>query len=152
LCREEGLALTNLAADKEGNEEKPAFDGFHMFGVVKETGVDDEGLHTFYSKYFTFPLFRDEKLAFYDGLGGRKLKARTLFGFLWNMRSMNKRMKEQNIEGNLVGEGIVQGGVVIFDKEGKQQYAYEEDTGKPIPVDDILAAVNAVKEKASAKE
>jgi hypothetical protein len=42
FCREEGLALTELAA----NPHNPLA-GFGLFGVVKETGVDDKGLVEF---------------------------------------------------------------------------------------------------------
>jgi hypothetical protein len=38
LCREEGRAIADLAA----RDDKP-LDGFGIFGVVKEAGVDDEG-------------------------------------------------------------------------------------------------------------
>lgn len=42
---------------------------------------------------------------------------------------------------------MVQGGIVIFGTDGKARYAYEEETGKDLPVDDILAAVRAVEEE-----
>mmetsp|Transcript_6054 Transcript_6054/g.9175 ORF Transcript_6054/g.9175 Transcript_6054/m.9175 type:complete len:85 (-) Transcript_6054:218-472(-) len=77
----------------------------------------------------------------------RKLKLTT-----WNplrlyrgYKDMSKRLKEKTLEGNLVGEGLVQGGIIIFGKDGKPKYAYEEETGSEIPVDDIVAALNAVK-------
>lgn len=136
------MALATLAAQ----HDKP-LDGFGLFGTVKETGVDDEGLSSFYSQYFSFPLYRDEKLEFYDAMGGRKMKARSFLGLIFGYRSMNKRFKAKKIEGNMKGEGLVQGGVIVFGKDGKQRYVYEEDTGSEIPIDDILAAVNAVKEE-----
>jgi len=142
LCREEGLALNTLAA----SETNP-LDGFGLFGVVKETGVDDEGLIDFHSKYFPRPLYRDEDKAFYDALGGRKLKLTTYNPFKWYrfVKSMSKRHKEKGLEGNMKGEGLVQGGVIVFGKDGKAKYAYEEDTGSEIPLDDILAAVKQVR-------
>merc|ERR1711965_43917 len=120
-------------------------DGFGLFGVVKETGVDDEGLHTFQKKFFNFPLYRDEELDFYKLVGKRSMTARNFMGLIWNMRQHNKRFKEKDIEGNMIGEGLKQGGLVVFDKNGKQQYIYKEITGDDIPVDDIEAALKAVK-------
>ena len=60
---------------------------------------------------------------------------------------MTARLGEKKLEGNLIGEGMVQGGVIIYGKDGKAKYAYEEETGKDLPVDDILAAVKAVEEE-----
>jgi len=143
LCREQGQQLTDLVTDKT----RP-LDGFELFGLVKETGVDDQGLTEFYKDSFNFPLYKDEALVFYNEFYGmRKLKLTT-----WNplrlyrgYKDMSKRLKEKTLEGNLVGEGLVQGGIIIFGKDGKPKYAYEEETGSEIPVDDIVAALNAVK-------
>lgn len=142
LCREEGRAIAELAA----REDKP-LDGFGIFGVVKEVGVDDAGLTEFQSDFFPYPLYRDEETNFYNALGARKMKAST-----WNpikifrgIRNMMKRLKSKNISGNLKGEGLVQGGIIIFDKNGKARYAYREETGFEVPVEDIIAAVKMVK-------
>lgn len=136
--------MTDLAA----SPSKPLAN-FGLFGIVKETGVDDEGLVDFTS-HFNFPLYRDQSLAFYqDFFNGRKIGLTT-----WNpirlykgYKTMTARLGEKNLEGNLKGEGMVQGGVIIYGKDGKAKYAYEEETGKDLPVDDILAAVKAVEEE-----
>jgi len=116
-----------------------------MFGVVKETGVDDEGLFLFYNKYFKFPLYKDPELDFYKLVGNRSMGS--LAKLIWNGRALSNRWKKNDVESNLIGEGLKQGGVVIFGKDGKQKYIYQEVTGNDIPVDDILAAVTAVKEQ-----
>jgi hypothetical protein len=70
---------------------------------------------------------------FYNALGLRKLSVKFT---LWNpftifrgIRGMFKRIKNKNISGNMKGEGLVQGGIIIFDKDGKARYAYREETG-----------------------
>lgn len=123
--------------------EKP-LDGFGIFGVVKETGVDDEGLSTFYSKYFTKPLYRDEGLKLYNALGGKKLGLSFLNPY--KLFKFSKRAKKKNLEGNFKGEGLLKGGVIIFGKDGKPKYAYQEQTGSELPVDDIGTAAQAVRE------
>jgi len=59
---------------------------------------------------------------------------------------MNKRLKSKvGLEGNFKGEGLVQGGVIVFGRDGTAKYAYKEETGTELPVSDILSAVEAVK-------
>ncbi len=58
---------------------------------------------------------------------------------------MSSRLKEKGLEGNLKGEGLVQGGIIIFGKDGEAKYAYREETGSPLPVDEILSALDAVR-------
>jgi len=111
--------------------------------------VDDDGLSEFQSKFYPRDLYLDSDLAFYKALGDRKLRIplRSLlnpFRAYRTIKEMNARLKARNIEGNLVGEGITQGGVIVFDGEGKVRYAYLEETGSELPVVDILSAVRDV--------
>lgn len=117
-----------------------------MFGVVKEVGVDDEGLSEFYKDYFEFPLYKDDGLVFYnDFFGKRRIELTTYNPFkLFNgYKRIMKRMEDKKVKGNYVGDGIVQGGVVIFDKHGKARYAYEEHIGTELNMEDIVAALKA---------
>lgn len=116
---------------------------------MKEVGVDDEGLAEFQSGYFSYPLYRDEEITFYNALGLRKMKFTTWnpFKIFISIRKMMKRLKEKNISGNMTGEGLVQGGIIIFDKNGKARYAYREETGFEVPINDIIAAVRSVKKE-----
>lgn len=137
------MSLAQLAA----RDDKP-IDGIGLFGVIKETAVDDAGLIEFYSKYYPFPLYLDKEKAFYSALGNRKLS------ISWNplswygaISSVRKRHKQKNISGNLKGEGLIQGGVILFSKkEGdKPVYTYQEKTGDEIPVEEIIEAVSKMK-------
>jgi len=141
LCREEGKALADLAA----REDTP-LEGFGIFGVVKEVGVDDKGLIEFQSEFFPYPLYRDEATSFYIALGTRKLAVKSWNPFkIWKaLRAVGKRLKRKNISGNMKGEGLVQGGIIIFDKTGKARYAYREETGYEVPEEDIILATKMV--------
>lgn len=120
-----------------------------LWGIVKETNVDDAGLAEFYHDYFTFPLFRDTSLAVYQAMGNRKLKLNTWNPWrLWKgYRTMTKRLKRKNLSGNLKGEGLIQGGVLVFDKQGELRYAYEEETGSELNMDDVQEAIDAVRKE-----
>ncbi|KAL7444370.1 hypothetical protein ACHAXH_009970 [Discostella pseudostelligera] len=109
-------------ADLAAREDKP-LEGFGLFGVVKEVGVDDEAL------------------------GSRKLSLTTWNPIkLWRgMREVYKRLKVKKISGNLKGEGLIQGGIIIFDKHGNARYAYREETGSEVPIHDIISAVKMVR-------
>mmetsp|Transcript_17264 Transcript_17264/g.28243 ORF Transcript_17264/g.28243 Transcript_17264/m.28243 type:complete len:137 (-) Transcript_17264:150-560(-) len=120
---------------------------FKMWGVVKETGVDDEGLSKFYNDYFTFPLFKDEGLVLYnDFFGKRKVGLTTYnpFKLYKGYKEMTQRLNGKGLDGNMTGEGMIQGGLIIFDKEGNARYAYEEIIGDELEIDDIVAALEDV--------
>jgi len=122
---------------------------YKLFGTVKEVGVDDEGLSVFYNDHYKFPLYKDDDLVVYnDFFGKRKIKLTTYnpFKLYSGYKDMTKRLKDKKLDGNMKGEGLVQGGVIIFDKNGKARYAYEEDIGQPLVVEDIVAALKALSE------
>lgn len=128
-------------------------DGFELFGVVKETGVDDEGLRVFQKDHFPRPLYRDQNLDFYRAFGDGKITDHLSWWSILNpfriykgMKQMNKRMKSKNLSGNLVGEGLKTGGIVIFGSDGEPKYAYPEITGSALEVDALMAAVRDVRE------
>jgi hypothetical protein len=58
---------------------------------------------------------------------------------------MMRRLKAKEIQGNLTGEGIVQGGIIIFGKDGTPRSMYAEETGKELPLQDIVSAMMAVR-------
>lgn len=128
-------------------ENKP-FDGFEMFGIVKETGVDDAGLEEFYKEHFPFPLYKDETLKFYEALGNGSVTDAIMynpFKAISAFRRHVKRQKEKNITGNLIGEGIRSGGLIIFGKDGSPQYMLPEQTGTLFDGDELSAAMEIVR-------
>ena len=126
-------------------------EGFGIFGVVKETGVDDEGLVEFSTKYFgsQYPLYCDKSRAFYQALGDRKVGLSALFNpfsLIGLICDAYTRLTSKSISGNVTkGEGVVQGGIIVFDKNGKPACMYEEETGVDLRVADIVAALKAVR-------
>ena len=129
--------------------------GFGLFGVVKETGVDDAGLIEFQERYFgSNPLYRDTTLAFYQALGDRRvgigavLNPFALFGLLCDAVT-GIRSKTTNDGGGGKGEGVVLGGIIVFDRHGKPVGMYEEETGVHLRVAEIAAALETVRMQCS---
>lgn len=142
LCREHGQQLTGLAAEYNSDDKKP----LSVWGVVKETAVDDVGLTEFYNDNFKYPLYQDLELAIYKAMGNRPIKLNTWnpFRLYRGYMDMQKRMEEKKLEGNLKGEGFIQGGVLIMDRDGRIVYQYEENVGDELELDDLRAAINDV--------
>jgi len=146
LCREHGQQLTELVAS-----ESTILSKFGMFGIIKETGVDDEGLRVFQKDHFAYPLYRDENLDFYRAFGDKKITDEFSVWSLLNpfkiyrgMKDVGKRMKKKGLEGNLKGEGLKTGGIIVFGSDGEPKYAYPEITGSALETEDIVAALKDV--------
>jgi hypothetical protein len=140
LCREHGQQLSELAA-KEWNESTVS-----LIGIIKETGVDDAGLVEFHRDFFSYPLYLDAGRVLYQAFGSRRISLSTWNPWrLWKgFQALGERMKRKNIEGNLKGEGMIQGGILIFDRHGELQYAYEEDIGSELDMGTIQSAVKSI--------
>ena len=132
-------------------------EGFQLFGVVKEIGVDDEGLVEFSNDYFGqgVPLYCDKTYAFYQALGDRKANS---LPSLWALakglyRSVSRtRQKGISMTSPSKGEGLTLGGLIIFGHTGSPAYAYEEETTQDLPIADILAALDAVRRRRMQEE
>jgi hypothetical protein len=138
LCREHGQQLQKEFASSDAV--------LNLWGIVKETGVDDEGLYEFQKTYYPFPLYKDVQWAIYNAMGNRKIALTTWNPWkLWKgYKAMSQRLKQQKIDGNLKGEGMIQGGILVFDASGILRYAYEEEIGTPLDMKDIRGAYDAL--------
>lgn len=116
---------------------------------------DDEGLIEFYTKHFPHPLYKDVNLEYYRAFGDKTIFRDVSWNpFSWygGMNRLKERMTKKGLEGNLIGEGTKKGGVIIFGKDGKPKYMYLEQTGSELELDDIKAALAAVKKEAGAAD
>lgn len=128
-------------------------DKFGLWGIVKETNVDDQGLLDFYQQYFTFDIYRDELLATYEAMGNRMIRLTTWNPIRWyrGFWDLTSRLQQKNIKGNLKGEGMLQGGILFFDKAGVLQFAYEEEIGDEFDVEEILAVLKLMESGTTSK-
>lgn len=142
LCREQALYLRFLFETYPKEVE-----GFTIAGVVKEFCGKGGGekLQEFHDKYFPFPLYLDVDKAAYKALGSRKTGIGAALKVLNPFSDTSKRIKRSKINGNMVGEGFLQGGIIIYHKHGIAAYKYEEETGLELPVADIVKGLRSVR-------
>lgn len=155
MCREEAV---DVAKRFDSILEKNAgLRNVPLIGIIKEVAptksveTDEKlGVNEFHVKYFNGrPLYLDEEKLFYRALGGRKLTDSFSFWALlkpWELYSsfvkMGARLKEKKIDGNLAGEGLLQGGLMVFGPgEADAIYVYQEKTGSEIPLDELEASL-----------
>ena len=129
-------------------------------GIIKEVAPTSQaatdtvlGVGEFARQYFGGgAVYLDEGKQVYGFLGDRKLiSTRNVFKALvrplktWrSLRAVGDRMKSKGIEGNMVGEGLLLGGVLVVDRDGRVTYSYPETTGEPAPVDAVDEALDAL--------
>jgi hypothetical protein len=122
-----------------------------IVGVVKEEEIIQDadtdpkelrGLAEFQSKYFCGPLFlSDESRSLYHYLGDAPIFSlgslgRALMSPIQtyaDVKEMGERMKSKGVEGNMVGDGLIKGGVLCVAPDGVLKHAFYEDAGKGIP-------------------
>jgi hypothetical protein len=165
LVRADARVLQSKIENKDG--ESPEMQGLKVFAIVKETGIDDEGLLEFYHEYLPHPTYKDQERVFYTALGSGQIS----MGFnpiriFKNIQDSLKRIndlgvKSYNIKGgkilrhiiscvmffnsclqhehDIIGEGLLQGGWIIFDTNGMPCAAFQENAKERIPIESILA-------------
>ncbi|KAG7342959.1 AhpC/TSA antioxidant enzyme [Nitzschia inconspicua] len=139
ICKEQGLMLQELVQSFPENR-------IAAWAVVKEIDVDNEGLTALYQNYFRFPFFLDKKMKLYKALGNNIANP---FKFFYNIRKngARKRIADRGIEGTFMGkgDGVILGGVLIFDAKGNIRYAFQENsTGEELPIEEFRCALNAI--------
>eukprot|EP01031_Cornospumella_fuschlensis_P024965 gene24965-30161_t len=131
---------------------------YNVVGIIKEVapvkGAETDaqlGVGEFQSKYFEgFPLYMDAAKKFYAHLGNKSLLSQSLpswnpFKLYSDYKSLTKRVKDKGIEGNLNGEGLLKGGLLIITKEQGIVYQHNEETGFCMPYDDVIAVLQQFK-------
>lgn len=152
MCREEAVDLCGALSGMD----------VPIVGIVKEPEIEEpvedeaklRGLACFEKDYFCGPLYlSDEARTVYEYLGNRPIFTwGTLGKALLNpfkvrgeIKALGERMKSKKIEGNLVGDGLIQGGVLCIAPDGELKYTFLEQAGKGIPAEAQREIVDAVR-------
>lgn len=138
FCREDALELSRFQQHESCTLKQP----LHLIGIVRDMS-DHQGMHEMFTQYFfRHPLYWDVGMKTYRGLGNRAIP----FGKFRELDEPTRRIQEKNIQYNLKGWSyIIQGGVLIFDSLGKLRYAYRENYSDQLRIEDVIAAVHAVR-------
>lgn len=119
------------------------------------------GIQEFQDNYFKCgPLYHDPERAFWTALGNKPIF--TLGGFgkaLLNplkvrreLKAMGERFKAKGIEGNMRGDGLAKGGILVIAPSGDVRHVFYEDPGQGVPEAEVAAILSAAKSVASTKE
>lgn len=150
MCREDAFELSSRFSAGD-------FRGAKLVGIIKEVApvgkvkTDAElGVGEFQKKYFNNnPVFIDEEKLFYSFLGNKSLLSQPLHS--WNpftlysdFKKLNERTKTKGVEGNLAGEGLLKGGLLIITPQSGLVYRHEEVTGSCMPYDEIKDALDRI--------
>lgn len=144
MCRAEAKEAAARIPDMKAAGAK------RVVALVKED-LDDE-VANFREGFWPDEVFLDEDSQFYKALGGGEVhKPYGLAAFMATLLNpfSKSRLKgslgqadKDGIDGNLKGEGFVNGGVYVLCQDGKAAYSFlEEDIGDRAPVEDVVEAV-----------
>ena len=129
-CREHGMQLAEICQSNPN---------VNLMGVIKDTVGIHQSIFEFYSNYFTFPLYKDEGWNLYHTIGNKKLN---LFKMVSKAPALEVRYAKKGIRNiPFGGDLFTQGGVLIFDKQGKLRFVYYETYGKPLDMDALQWAI-----------
>lgn len=87
----------------------------------------------------------DSKKEFYSYLGNKSLLGQPLsswnpFKLYSDFTALSARLKAKEVSGNLKGEGLLKGGIIITHPTRGVVYTHQEMTGSEMPYDEIIAA------------
>lgn len=146
FCREQAQLLVEIIKSNNLNDK------IQIIGIVKQVApvprapTDKElGIEDFQKIYFdNHPIFLDPDLEFFKRLGYRSVLNQKWSSWnpftLWNsFRNNQRRISSKRITGNFVGEGLIQGGIILLLPGRGVKFIYHEVTGMEIPRESILA-------------
>lgn len=64
------------------------------------------------------------------------------------MKEMGERMDAKGIEGNMKGDGLAKGGILVISPTDEVLHTFYEDPGKGVPPDECAAIIAAAQQSA----
>lgn len=66
------------------------------------------------------------------------------------LKEMGERFKDKGVEGNMVGDGLTKGGILVVAPDGEIKFTFYEDPGKGVPQEEARQIIAAAKAMAGA--
>ena len=153
MCREDAQEISSRFRSGE-------YSGVNLVGIIKEvapvSGAETDevlGVNEFQTKYFdNHPLYLDHGKIFYSFLGNKSLLSQPLHSWnpfrLWSdYKGLTNRLTEKGVEGNLKGEGLLKGGLLIIHPTEGVIYQHDETTGTEMPYDEFKEVLEKLKKR-----
>lgn len=150
MCREDAFEISSRFESGE-------YKGAKLVGIIKEVApvgkvkTDAElGAGEFQRKYFNNnPVYIDQEKQFYSFLGNKSLLSQSLhtwnpFTLYSDFKKLGERTKSKGLEGNLAGEGLIKGGLLIITPKSGVVYRHDESTGSCMPYDEIKDVLDKI--------
>jgi len=137
LCRAEAMKLHSIQPQLEAC-------GVRLVAVVHEELP--EQIAEFKGEFWPGgELYLDSAKAFYGACGGGEVRRGALSSFFNPFSRIWKNVKaSEGVKGNLVGDGLLLGGLLVVRKGGEVEYAFQEKTfGDYAPPEEVLEAARA---------
>uniref|UniRef100_A0A6V4SN97 Peroxiredoxin-like 2 activated in M-CSF stimulated monocytes n=1 Tax=Prymnesium polylepis TaxID=72548 RepID=A0A6V4SN97_9EUKA len=114
------------------------------------------GVEEFRTGYFCGPLYQDPEREFYKILGSKPIFT---FGGIGKallnplklrreLKEMGERQKAKNVEGNMQGDGLTKGGILVISPQDEILHTFYEEPGNGVPKEEaakIIAAVRSIR-------
>jgi hypothetical protein len=134
FCREHGLQLSALA-----KAENVA-----LVGVVKGNSTEEDNLIEFSRDYFKYEIYSDDKWLTYKLMGNRSIRMVDVFKGI--LPSLNRHPRKGIVNRiSLTEDGVVQGGILVFDHTGDLKYCYNESFAEELDIESLQTAIRAVR-------
>jgi len=131
-----------------------------VLAIVKEPEAEPPvepdkllGLEEFASRYFCGPMYLSEEREIYAALGSKPIftlggLGKALlnpFKFRSQLNEMSERLSQKGVEGNMQGDGLTKGGVLVIAPDSGIRHVFYEDPGNGMPQAELNAIIAAAK-------
>jgi hypothetical protein len=118
------------------------------------------GLVEFGEQYFCGPLYHDPERVFWEALGNEPIFSLGTLGqallrplkLRRELQEMGARQAAKGVAGNMNGDGLAKGGILVIAPDDQVCHVFKEDPGKGVPSEEMAALLSAARRVAEAAD